>query len=328
MVCLAHFKFLPLLPDGKNSFAARQKKFYRTAKKFYGTAKTNFPYGKNGKSQIIAMHSQQLAASSVRHFILGQHKMPSRRLCYTTVKRHSKRKREVELAVAVRNILGPMWVTDKIEDNEGLHFVLRPNFTPQLDTHETEHAQVLLWSARKEGQSQRSTQYWRTLLGLHARPRVVAQQRALLSEPAVTTWPFANDDNNPYITAGCDLVKKSLLMAKAKAPPSPQFGLVRLGIFVDGTNLWKRRYQHFSIGFLGTQDPLGSWVLARGPEKAGVLKGLCKEGHLNDQVRAMGNLKVRDDAGWDRDVLGFRIANSKAHVALSGCKKFTCKKNF
>ena len=46
-------------------------------------------------------------------------------------------------------------------------------------------------------------------------------------------------------------MKKSLLMAKAKVPPSPQFGPVRLGIFVDGTNLWKRSYQHFSIGFLG-----------------------------------------------------------------------------
>ena len=62
--------------------------------------------------------------------------------------------------------------------------------------------------------------------------------------------------------------------------------------------------------------------------EAGVLKGLCKEGHLNDQVRAMGDLKVRDDAGWDHDVLGFLIADSKADVALSGCKKFTCKKNF
>ena len=224
------------------------------------------------------MHSQQLAAPSVCHFILGQDKMPSHRFCYTNEKRYSKRKREVELAVAVRNILGPRWVTEKIEDNEGLHFVLPANFTPQLDTHETVHAQVWLCSARKEGQSQRSTRYWRTLLALHARPRAVAEQRAFLSEPPVTTWHFA-DDNNPCVAAGCALVKKSLLMAKAKAPPSPQFGPVRLGIFVDGTNLSNRSYQHFSLGFLGTKNPLGSWVLARGPEKAGLLKGLCKEGH-------------------------------------------------
>ena len=108
------------------------------------------------------MHSPQFAASSVRHLILGQHKIPSRRLFYTNVKRHSKWKREVELAVALRNSLGSTWLTNKFEDNEGLHFVLRPNFTPQLDTHEPEHAQLLLWSGRKRRQSQRSTQYPRT----------------------------------------------------------------------------------------------------------------------------------------------------------------------
>ena len=62
------------------------------------------------------MHSPQFAASSVHHFFPGQH----RRLCYKNVKQHSKRKREVEFAVAVRNILGLMWVTNRVGDNEGL----------------------------------------------------------------------------------------------------------------------------------------------------------------------------------------------------------------
>ena len=56
---------------------------------------------------------------------------------------------------------------------------------------------------------------------------------------------------------------------------------VWVGISFDGTKLWQASFVHFAVGDLGSQMPLGSWILLRGSEKKAVISQLAEVYDLN-----------------------------------------------
>ena len=56
---------------------------------------------------------------------------------------------------------------------------------------------------------------------------------------------------------------------------------VWVGTTFDGTKLWQASFVHFDVGDLGSQMPLGSWILLRGSEKKAIISQLAEVYDLN-----------------------------------------------
>ena len=91
---------------------------------------------------------------------------------------------------------------------------------------------------------------------------------------------------------------------------APKFGNVLLSIF--------------SVGELGSRLPLGSCVLLQDSETTQILRDLAHQENLNLDVLAVNEKQVLNDEGFATPVVCVIIADTKAQVALSGCRNFNC----
>ena len=107
-------------------------------------------------------------------------------------------------------------------------------------------------------------------------------------------------------------------------PPVTQRNQVLMGISIDGTKLWQRSFEHFAVGELGSRLPLGSWVLLQGSETTQILRDLADLENLNLDVLAVNAMQVLNEGGYPTPVACVIIADTKAQVALSGCRNFKC----
>ena len=107
-------------------------------------------------------------------------------------------------------------------------------------------------------------------------------------------------------------------------PPVTQGNRVLVGISIDGTKLWKRSFEHFAVGDLGSRLPLGSWVLLQGSETTQILRDLAHQENLNLDVLDVNAMQVLNEGGYPTPVTCVIIADTKAQVALSGCRNFKC----
>ena len=110
----------------------------------------------------------------------------------------------------------------------------------------------------------------------------------------------------------------------AAYPPVTQGNQVLVGISIDGTKLWQRSFEHFAIGKLGGRLPLGSWVLLQGWETTQILRDLARQENLNLDVLDVNAMLVLNEGGYPTPVACVIIADTKAQVALSGCRNFKC----
>ena len=101
---------------------------------------------------------------------------------------------------------------------------------------------------------------------------------------------------------------------------------VWVGISFDGTKLWQASFVHFAIGDLGSQMPLGSWILLRGSEKKAIISQLAEVYDLNADLIEVAQQQIPDKGGYLRSVIPFFIADTKAQVILGGCSSVTAKK--
>ena len=100
---------------------------------------------------------------------------------------------------------------------------------------------------------------------------------------------------------------------------------VWVGISFDGTKLWQASFVHFAVGDLGSQMPLGSWILLRGSEKKAIISQLAEVYDLNADLIEVAQQQIADKGGYLRKVIPFFIADTKAQVILGGCSLFTAK---
>ena len=100
---------------------------------------------------------------------------------------------------------------------------------------------------------------------------------------------------------------------------------VWVGICFDGTKLWQSSFGHFAVGDLGSQMPLGSWILLRGSEKKAILSQLAEVYDLNADLIQVAQQQIPDTGGYLRKVIPFFQADTKAQVILGGCSSFTAK---
>ena len=107
-------------------------------------------------------------------------------------------------------------------------------------------------------------------------------------------------------------------------PPVTQGNQVLVGISIDGTKLWQRSFEHFAVGELGSRLPLGSWVLLQGSETTQILRDLAHQENLNLDVLDVNALQVLNEGGYPTTVTCVIIADTKAQVALSGCRNLKC----
>ena len=119
-------------------------------------------------------------------------------------------------------------------------------------------------------------------------------------------------------------VKEKLLLMWQHNPPVTQGNQVLVGISLDGTKLWQRSFEHFAVGELGSRLPLGSWVLLHGSETTQILRDLAQEDNLNLDVLHVNAMQVLNEGGYPTPVVCVIIADTKAQVALFGCRNFKC----
>ena len=100
---------------------------------------------------------------------------------------------------------------------------------------------------------------------------------------------------------------------------------VWVGISFNGTKLWQASFVHFGVGDLGSQMPLGSWILLRGSEKKAIISQLADLYDLNADLIEVAQQHIPDKGGYLRKVIPFFIADTKAQVILGGCSSFTAK---
>ena len=93
---------------------------------------------------------------------------------------------------------------------------------------------------------------------------------------------------------------------------------VWVGISFDGTKLWQASFVHFPVGDLGSQMPLGSWILLRGSEKKAIISQLAEVYDLNADLIEVAQQQIPDKGGYLRKVIPFFIADTKAQVILGG----------
>ena len=100
---------------------------------------------------------------------------------------------------------------------------------------------------------------------------------------------------------------------------------VWVGISFDGTKLWQASFVHFANGDLGSQMPLGFWILLRGSEKKAIISQLAEVYDLNADLIEVAQQQIPDKGGYLCKVIPFFIADTKAQVILGGCSSFTAK---
>ena len=120
-------------------------------------------------------------------------------------------------------------------------------------------------------------------------------------------------------------MKDKLQLMWHNNPPVTQGNQVVVGISIDGTKLSQRSFEHFAVGELGSRLPLGSWVLLHGSETTQILRDFAHQENLNLDVFAVNEMQVLNEGGFATPVVCVIIANTKAQVALSGCRNFKCK---
>ena len=100
---------------------------------------------------------------------------------------------------------------------------------------------------------------------------------------------------------------------------------VWVGISFDGAKLWQASFVHFAVGDLGSQMPLGSYILLRGSEKKAIISQLAEVYDLSADLIKVGQQQIPDKGGYLRKVIPCFIADTKAEVILGGCSSFTAK---
>ena len=130
---------------------------------------------------------------------------------------------------------------------------------------------------------------------------------------------------------GSDLIgsrvklKEKLQLMWQNNPPLTQGNQVLVGISIDGTKVGQRSFEHFAVGELGSRLPLGSWVLLEGSQTTQILRNVAYQENLNLDLLAVNEMQVLNEGGFATPVVCVIIADTKAQVALSGCRNFKCK---
>ena len=118
------------------------------------------------------------------------------------------------------------------------------------------------------------------------------------------------------------ILREKLQLMWHHNPRVTQGNQVLVGISTDGTKLWQRSFEHFAVGELGRRLPLGSWVLLQGSETTQILRYLAHHENLNLDVLDVNAMQVFNEGGYPTPVTCVIIADTKAQVALSGCRNF------
>ena len=90
---------------------------------------------------------------------------------------------------------------------------------------------------------------------------------------------------------------------------------------------WQRSFEHFARGKLTGCLPLGSWVLLQGSETTSILRDSAHHENLNLGVLDVNTMQVIDEGGFATSVICVSVADTKAQVALSGCRNIFFKKD-
>lgn len=232
----------------------------------------------------------------------------------------------------MRDTMGASWTVVRCASG---FLVGSPDYSPPQQPDVDTHAQVLLWDMRANGKSLRALQYGAPLRSIRADRLSVLHVRRALSRPRVHDLTVEDDEGITYSGSFVNLHDKLTLMFSASPPPLPDYGGVPVGIFVDGTTLWKRNYQHMTLGALHVPRPLGSWALLHGPEKKAVLRPLCTMDtdvfgrrctNLNTQLDEALRAQYPVQGGFERGLVPFLIADAKGHCILANCSGFTSKR--
>ena len=147
--------------------------------------------------------------------------------------------------------------------------------------------------------------------------------RKTLGAPHPIDFLLHTPGGNGLIGSRVNLKEKLQLMWQDK-PPVTQGNQVLVGISTDGTKLWQRSFEHLAVGELRSHLPLGSRVLLQGSETTQILRDLAHQENLNLDVLAMNAMQVLNEGGYPTPVAFVIIADTKAQVALSGCRNFKC----
>ena len=185
------------------------------------------------------------------------------------------------------------------------------------------NAMVVLWESRKEGQSVRRLQYSRSTSTWYCPWAKIVSVRKTLGAPHPIDCLLHTPGGNDLIGSTVNLKEKLQLMWQHN-PPVTQGNQVLAGICIDGTTLWQRSFEHFAVGEFGSRLPLGSRVLLQGSETTQILRDLAHQANLNLDVLAVNAMQVLNEGGYPTPVVCVIIVDTKAQVALSGCRNFKC----
>ena len=189
------------------------------------------------------------------------------------------------------------------------------------------NAMAVLWESRKEGQSVRRLQYSRSTSTWYCPSVKIISMRKILRAPHPIEFVLHTPGGSDLIGSRVNL-KENLQLMWQHNPPVTQGNQVLVGISIDGTKLWQHSFEHFAVGELGSRLPLGSWVLLQGSETTQSLRDLAHQENLNLDVLAVNEMQLLNERGFATPIVCVIIADTKAQVALSGCRNFKCKHPF
>ena len=237
--------------------------------------------------------------------------------------RKGRGERFSSLQRAVPDIMGENW-----------HVRMRRGVTNVVDVYTdvpTDHqldlqlnAVAALWESRKDGQSVRRLQYSRLTSTWYCSWEKIVSVRKTLGAPHSIDFVLHTPGGGDLIGSRVNLKEKVHLMWQHN-PLVTQGNQVLVGISIDGTKLWQRSFEHFAVGELGSHLRLGSWVLLQGSETTQILCDLAHQENLKLDVLVVNEMQVLKEGGFATPAVCVIIADIKAQIALSGCRKFTCK---
>ena len=198
-----------------------------------------------------------------------------------------------------------------------MHFTMNHQLDLELN------AMAMLWESRKGGQSVRRLHYSRSTSTWYCLWAKIVSVRRTLGAPHPIDPVLHTPGGSELIGSGVNLKLKLQLMWQHN-PPVTQGNQVFAGISIDGTKFWQRSFEHFAVGELGSYVPLGSWVPLQGLETTPILRDLAHRGNLDLDVVAVNAMLVLNEGGFPTPVVCVIIDDTKAHVALSGCRNFKC----
>ena len=236
--------------------------------------------------------------------------------------RKGRGERISSLQRAVRDIMGEDW---NVRMRSGVTNVVDVYIDVPTD-HQLDlelNAMAVLWELRKEGQSVRRLQYSRSTSTWYCPWAKIVSVRKTLGAPHPIDFSLETPGGNDLIGSRVNLTQKLQLMWQQNHPVT-QGNQVLVGISIDGTKLWQRSLEHFAVGELGSRLPLGSWVLLQGSETTQILRDLAHQENLNLDVLDVNGMQVLNEGGYPTPVTCVIIADTKAQVALSGCRNFKC----